>query len=124
MIPYAPKVVRNYLLTVLDDDVRVAWKVPANRPAKLVTIKMIPMGDSDNIVLSPRRLIISVWGSDEDVTGELAETVCAEMRKAKYIPGNGIRDVKIPGTPGRYDDPDDPSVRFQMTVDVLLRDQV
>jgi len=120
-IPYAPKVVREYLASVLPADVRVATKVPANRPAKLVTITTVPTGDSNNLVLSPRRLIIQVWHADEETAGELAETVCAHMRNARFIPGNGIRNVTIVGTPGRFDAPNDPTPRFQMTVDVLLR---
>ncbi len=121
MFRYAPKVVRNYLVSVLPGDVRVATKVPANRPAKLVTITTAPTGDSDSLILSPRRLIIQCWGTDEDAVGELAETVFGHMRKAPYVTGNGIRKVTIVGTPARFDAPNDPAVRFQMTVDVLLR---
>ena len=121
MFSYAPRVVRNYLISVLPSDVRVATKVPATRPAKLVTITTAPTGDNGNMVLSSRRLIIQVWMTDEDAAGDLAEMVFDRMRQARYIKGNGIRDVTVVGTPARFDAPDDPTARFQMTVDVLLR---
>ncbi|QRY51731.1 hypothetical protein [Mycolicibacterium septicum] len=99
----------------------MATKVPATRPGKLVTIKTAPARDGDNLILSTRRLIIKCESPDEDVAGELAETVFAAMRNARYVPGNGIRNVTVVGTPARLDDPDDPTPRFVMTVDVLLR---
>lgn len=121
VIPYAPRVVRDYLITVLGDDVRVATKVPAVRPAKLVMISTAPTSGGTNLVLSPRRLIVQVYNADEATAGELAEMVLAHLRSARYVPGNGIRDVSVVGTPARFDDPDDSTPRFQMTVDVLLR---
>lgn len=121
LIPYAPRVVRSYLITRLDAGVRVATEVPATRPEKLVTITMVSTGDSANLALSPRRLIIQCYHANEAVAGELAEMVCAQLKSAKYLPGNGLRDVSVVGTPARFDDPDDSTPRFQMTVDVLLR---
>ncbi|CQD07275.1 hypothetical protein BN970_01370 [Mycolicibacterium conceptionense] len=119
---YAPKVVRDYLVSVLDSDIRVATKDPATRPAKLVRITTAPVGGGSNVALSPRRLIIQCYNADEAVAGELAETVCAHLISARYVQGNGIRDVTVVGTPARFDDPDDKTwIRFQMTVDVLLR---
>jgi hypothetical protein len=120
-IPYAPKVVRAYLKSVLDTDVRVTTEVPADRPAKLVTITTAPTGGGTNLVLQSRRLIIQVHAADEAVAGDLAETVCAHLRAAKYVQGNGLRNVTVVGTPARFDDPDDSTPRFQMTADVLLR---
>ena len=119
--PYAPKVVRDYLIAVLGADVRVSTDVPANRPANLVTITTAPTGGGNNLALSPRRLIIQVYNADEATAGELAELVFGYLRAAKNVPGNGIRDVSVVGTPARFDDPDDSTPRFQMTVDVLLR---
>jgi len=121
LIPYAPRVVRDYLITRLGAGVRVATEVPANRPEKLVTITMVSTGDTANLALSPRRLIIQCYHANEAVAGELAEMVCAQLKSAKYLPGNGLRDVSVVGTPARFDDPDDGTPRFQMTVDVLLR---
>lgn len=121
LIPYAPRVVRDYLISRLGPGVRIATEVPANRPVKLVTITMVSTGDTANLALSPRRLIIQCYHADEAVAGELAEMVCAQLKSAKYQPGNGLRDVSVVGTPARFDDPDDSTPRFQMTVDVLLR---
>ncbi|MUL44468.1 hypothetical protein FZI85_17235 [Mycobacterium sp. CBMA293] len=121
VFPYAPSVVHDYLVSVLDADVRVATKVPAKRPAKLVTITSVPAGDLNNVALSARRLILQCYHADEVVAGQLAETVFAHMKSAKYVQGNGLRNVTVVGTPARLDDPDDSTPRFQMTVDVLLR---
>lgn len=121
MFPYAPRVVREYLLTKLPNDVRVTTKAPATRPAKLVTITSVPTSDTNNLVLSPRRLIIQVSHADEQTAGELAETVFSFLRTARYENGNGIRNVTVVGTPANYPDPDGSTPRFQMTVDVLLR---
>lgn len=121
VIPYAPKVVRQYLVDRLGPSVRIAFKVPASLPEKLVIITTAPTGDGNNLVLSPRRLIVQVYNADETVAGELAETVCAELKSARYVQGNGLRNVTVVGTPARFDDPDRATPRFQMTVDVLLR---
>jgi hypothetical protein len=120
-IPYVAKVVRDYLISVLDSDVRVATYVPATRPAKLVTITTTPTGDVGNIALSPRRCIIHTHHADELTAGNLSEAVFGHLKAAKYLPGNGIRNVSVVGTPARFDDPDDATPRFQMTADVLLR---
>jgi hypothetical protein len=124
VIPYAPRIVRDYLAAALGAGVRVATKVPATRPAKLVTITTAPTGSGNNLALSPRRLIIQCYNADEAVAGELAETVLAHLRSAAYEQGNGLRNVTVVGTPARFDDPDDDTPRFQMTVDVLLRASV
>jgi hypothetical protein len=118
---YAPKVVRDYLTSVLDPAIRVATDVPANRPTLLVTISTASTSGGDNIALSPRRLIIHCYHPAEMAAGALAETVYAHMQAAKHQPGNGIRNVVPVGTPARFDDPDDSTPRFQMTLDVLLR---
>lgn len=118
---YAPKVVRDYLSAALGAGIRVATEVPASRPERLVTIQMVPTGDNGNLALSPRRLIIQVYSSTETSAGELAERVFSHLRAARTVPGNGLRDVSVVGTPARFDDPDLNTPRFQMTVDVLLR---
>lgn len=120
--PYAPKVVREYLKPLLGDDVTIATKVPATRPAKLVIISTVPTGGGTNVALSARRLIIHCYNADEAIAGQLTETVAAHLLSARYQQGNGLRNVTVVGTPARFDDPDDKTwIRFQMTVDVLLR---
>lgn len=119
--PYAPRVVRNYLKTVLDTDVRIATEVPAIRPAKLVTITTASTSGGDNIALSKRWVIIRIRNADEATAANLAELVYGHMMIARYTPGNGIRDVVPVGTPARFDDPDDSTPCFQMTLEILLR---
>lgn len=129
---YAPKDVRDYLAGytdgedvyhpgVLDPTIKVATKVPANRPALLVTITTAPTNGGNNIALSPRRVIIHCYHPNEQAAGELAELIFAHMQAAKYTPGNGIRNVTVVGTPAKFNDPDDSTPRFQMTLDVLFR---
>jgi len=118
---YAPKVVRDYLTSVLDPAIRVATEVPANRPALLVTITTAPAGGGNNVALSPRRVVIRCHHPNEAAAGALAETVFAHMLSANHTPGNGIRNVTVVGTPANFPDPDDSTPRFQMTLDILLR---
>lgn len=119
--PYAPKIVRDYLKTVLDTDIRIATEVPASRPAKLVTITTASTSGGTNIALSKRWVIIQCYHADETTAANLADLVYGHMLSARYTPGNGIRDVVPVGTPARFDDPDDSTPRFQMTLEVLLR---
>lgn len=119
--PYAAKVVRNYLITKLDNDIRVATEVPANRPAKLVVITTASTSGGDNPILSKRWVIIQVYHAEEATAADLAETVFGHMLDAKYASGTGMRDVVVVGTPQRFDDPDDSTPRFQMTFEPLLR---
>lgn len=121
---YAPKVVRDHLISVLDPAVRVSTTVPANRPPLLVIIDTAPTNGGENIALSPRRVIIYCSHPNEQAAGELAELVFAQMRSAKFTPGNGIRDVIVVGTPAKFPDPDDSTPRFRMTLDILLRAHV
>ena len=118
---YAPKLVRNYLISKLDPAIRVATEVPANRPSLLVTITTASTNGGNNIALSPRRVVIRCYHPNEAAAGELAELVYAQMRSAQYTPGNGIRNVVDVGTPASFPDPDDSTPRFQMTLDILLR---
>lgn len=120
-VPYAPRVARDYLTSKLGAGVRVATDVPASRPEKLVTITTAPTGDDGNLALSPRRLIVQVYSADETTAGELAEQVFSHLKAVNHTPGTGMRKVSVVGTPARFDDPDDSTPRFQMTVDVLLR---
>lgn len=125
--PYVARVVRDYLVEHLDDDVRVATKVPNPLPAKLVTIRTVPLrGPSDQQrkkpnLLSTRRVTIYCWNSDEQVAAELAETVRQVLVDARMNGAAWIRDVEIVGEPTQSDDPDTGTPRFPITADVLLR---
>jgi hypothetical protein len=118
---YAPEVVRDYLVSVLDPAIRVATKVPATRPGTLVTITTAPTNGGRNLALSPRRVTLYCYHPNETAAGNLAELVFAHMMSANYVAGNRIRYVTVVGTPARLDDPDDSTPRFQMTLDILLR---
>ena len=118
---YAPQVVRDYLTTVLDPAIRVATNVPANRPTLLVTISTASANGGGNIALSPRRVILHCYHPNAAAAGNLAETGFGHMLSARFTPGNGIYNVVVVGTPARFDDPDDSTPRFQMTLDILLR---
>jgi hypothetical protein len=119
--PYVCKVVRDYLKTKLDSGVRVATEVPATRPATLVTIASASTSGGTNLALSKRWVVIYCYHSDEGTAAALAETVYGHMMSARFTPGNGIRDVVPVGTPARFDDPDDNTPRFRMTLEVRLR---
>jgi hypothetical protein len=71
--------------------------------------------------LSKRWVVIRCYNASEAIAAELAELVYGHMQDAKDTPGNRIRDVVDVGTPFRFDDPDDNTPRFQMTLEVLLR---
>lgn len=120
--PYAPKVVLDYLSERVDPTWRVATRVPAEMPERLITIMTVPAGGTDNMVLSTRRLIIHCWNSDELYCGLMAESVRALLVGAPRSGAAWIRGVNIVGEPADFRDPDNPALpRFQLTVDVLLR---
>lgn len=119
--PYVAQVVKDYLVDHLDPSVHVATKVPASKPDSLVTITTVPVRGPQNLVLSLRRLTLYCWNSDEQVAGDLAETVRQLMVDARANGAAWIRNVEIIGEPARVDDPDTGKPRFQLTVDVLLR---
>jgi hypothetical protein len=119
--PYAARVVRHYLISLLDSDIRVATEVPATRPAKLVTVTTASTSGGTNRALSRRWVIIQCYNAAETAAADLAEVVFSHMMAARDTPGNGIRDVVPVGTPARFDDPDDSTPRFQMTLEILLR---
>lgn len=120
--PYAPKVVRDYLAANVDSSWRVATKVPAEKPASLITITTLPTRGVDNMMLTTRRLLIHCWNSDELYCGRMAERVRALLVGAPRDGVKWIRGVSVVGEPADYRDPDNPAQpRFQLTVDVLLR---
>ena len=125
MLPYAPKVFRDYLDPLLDG-VRVSGDVPATVPAKLVTIRTVPAGaTSKPRVFGWRRLVFrcrdtSDHINSESLSGQLAEQVRHHVVESPFA-GIGVRKIVMVGEPGRFDDPDDPKPWFQMTVDALFR---
>lgn len=121
MIPYAAKVFRDYLADQMPG-VRVSGDVPATVPAQLVTIRQVPAGSTDKPRhFGWRRLILRCRHRDGEIAaGGLAETVRDLMVESKYA-GLGVRDIDVIGEPGRFDDPDDSTPWFQLTVDALFK---
>lgn len=121
MLPYAAKVFRDYLDEKLPD-VRVCGDVPATVPAQLVTIRQVPAGSTDKPRhFGWRRLILRCRHTEGEIAaGELAETVRHHMVESKYA-GLGVREIDVLGEPGRFDDPDDSTPWFQLTVDALFK---
>lgn len=124
MYPYIASVLQPYLKAQLGG-VRVATEVPATRPARLVTLTVVPAGSSEKPeFLSWRRVIVHCWDdTSESDAGRLAETVRSVLLNSRYEQ-IGIRKVVIVGEPGRFDDPDDGRPRFQLTADFMLRANV
>jgi len=120
---YAPKLVRDYLLTRLPDDIPVVTEVPNPRPARLVLVRSASMRGNSNLALSQRRCIIRTWDHTELLACRLAEKVRGFLVDAVHLHGNGIRFVEVAGEPAYYPDPDDPSgsPRAQLTIDLTLR---
>ncbi len=121
--PYIGAVMKDYLTAKLPG-IRVVSKVPAQRPTRLVRLNVIPGSPSDKPeFLAWRRVTFHVWddNSEEDA-GALAETVASVLLASRYE-RIGVRKVELFG-PGRYDDPDDPAPRFQITADFMLRANV
>lgn len=120
MVPYPVKVFKDYL-TPLMVGVRVASKVPATRPASLVTITTAPAGESAKPEqLSWRRLVFRCYHADEATAADLCEQVRDDVLQSRFA-RIGVRKVRIVGEPANFPDPDDSTPRFQLTVDVLMR---
>ncbi|PJE24733.1 MAG: hypothetical protein CK431_04335 [Mycobacterium sp.] len=121
MFAYAPKIYRDYLRPLLDDDIRITGDVPATRPPRLVTVRLgTAPGSRKPRLLAWRRLVFQMWDVDEMATGALAEQVRDLVVNSVYA-RIGARQVRVFGEPARLDDPDDRAPRFQMTADVLFR---
>lgn len=121
MYAYVGKIYRDYLAELVPAGVRVASKVPATRPARLVTITTAPAGSSPKPrILSWRRLILQCWAGNEIAAAELCELVRDLVVESRYA-RLGVRQVRVIGEPGQFNDPADDSPRFQTTIDVLIR---
>lgn len=120
MFPYVVDVVQDYLAGELPS-VRVATKVPKERPNRLVIITTVPAGPSQKPrYLSTRRVVLQCWDTTESAAGNLAETVRDLMLEAPFE-HIGIRRTTVVGEPARFDDATSNTPRFQLTVDLLLR---
>jgi len=123
MIPYAPAIYRNYLSTTLS--VPVFPAKPGTRPPKCIVLQPIQAsGTAKQRVFGWRRMLIHCWDSS-DTTGDAAGLLGERIRQALVESpwaGLGVHRVVVLGEPGRYDDPREATPRFQLTVDVLMKD--
>lgn len=123
MYTYIGSILQPYLKANLGG-IRVSTEVPAARPVRLVNLTVVPAGSSDKPeFLSWRRVIVHCWDASEAEAGTLAETVRSVLLNSRYEQ-IGIRKVVIVGEPGKFNDPDDDSPRFQLTADFMLRANV
>jgi len=108
---------------VAPDGIRVCDDVPAQRPARFITVDYLPVGASHagvrQAILARRRLALYVWGgSVED-----ARVTCERLRDAlvSWRGGRGVRGFEVVGEPSRRDDIDSGHHRFLLTVDARVR---
>lgn len=122
MIAYAATIYRNHLSSELD--VAVFSQKPATRPPKCIVLTTVPAGPTAKPMhFAWRRLVIQCWDRSDttgDAAGEFAEKIRQVMVDSMKA-GLGIHKVVIVGEPGRFDNPDEATPRFQLTVDVLMR---
>lgn len=119
--PNVAKLYRNYIAgkitdaAVKDDD-------PATRPRRLIVITSAPGGGSTDKpqYFTWRRVIVKTTATDDDTSYMLCESVRRWVVKSPREIA-AVHKIVIVGEPGRFDDPDDTSPRYQMTFDVLVK---
>lgn len=123
MIPYAAKIYSDYLEGTRG--IQVFRSKPATRPPKCIVLTTIPAGPTAKPMhLAWRRLVIQCWDRADasgDAAGQLAEEIRQDMVDSMKAGLLGVHKVVIVGEPGRFDDPNEATPRFQLTVDVLMR---
>lgn len=120
-LPYAGTIYKNYFQEKLGADVAVSRDVPAIRSRNQIAITTVPASShSKPEVFQWQRLIVQCWSRDEETTSELCNRVryFALLSKRELAT---VHKVRIVGEPGRFDDPDDTSPRFQLTFDSLFK---
>lgn len=132
-----PYVVKRYVdyLTGRMPDVLVCTKIPTNPDRELiVTINSMPAWSHPSRVLAWRQLVFGAHAvnpstppiSLELQAGELCEQVRAEVKWSSSLTSRGVnhvcREAAIVGEPARFDLLDEPTPRFQTTINVLLRE--
>lgn len=122
---YAPKLFVDYLKTEMPD-VWPCTKIPKDRQAPpvngrpIVHISTVPGPAHSSRQLSWRRLIFDCTADDEISCGDVCEDVRSAVVASRY--DHICRDTTIVGEPARVDLGDEPVPRFQVTIDVLLRE--
>jgi hypothetical protein len=123
---YAPKRFVDYL-TARMPDALVCTKIPTNPQRELiVTINSMAAWSSPNPQLSWRQLVFGCHAPTEMRAGELCERVRAEVMYSSSWRSMGrnyvCRKAAIVGEPARFDLLDEPTPRFQVTINVLFRE--
>lgn len=119
--PNMAKRYREYIAGKITD-AKVEDDDPAIRPRRLIVITSAPGGGSTDKpqAFTWRRLIVKATASDDDSSYDLCEQVRKwVVRSPREL--SGVHKIIIVGEPGRFDDPDDTSPRYQMTFDVLAK---
>lgn len=121
--PDVESVAVTYLRTalgVLAD--KVATKVPATMPAKMVRVSLTG-GSRSNLITDRVQLTVECWADDEPTASNLARKAHAHMLAAAGTITNGvwIRGVSEVGGVQFFPDPDTSKPRYQFTVRLSVR---
>ena len=122
-MPYAGTLYRVYFRDKLGADVNVAKNgdVPGIRSRNQVVISTVPAsGHAKPEQFQWQRVVGQCWAQDEESTAIL----CNRLRYFALLSKRELATVHkivIVGEPGKFDDPDDTSPRFQMVFDTLFK---
>jgi hypothetical protein len=107
-------------LGVLAD--KVATKVPATMPAKMVKVSLTG-GSRDGLVSDQVQLTVECWADTDIAASNLARTAQAHMFAANgsMVGSVWVRRVVSVGGVQFFPDPDIPKPRYQFTVRLMVR---
>ena len=96
---------------------KVATKVPATMPAKMVRVSLTG-GSRLNVASDTSQLTVECWAPDEPTASNLARTAQALMISAAWNTAGGVfvRRVDSVGGVQFFPDPDTAKPRYQFTV--------
>jgi len=96
---------------------KVATKVPATMPAKMVRVSLTG-GTRQNVASDTAQLTVECWAGDEPSASSLARTAQALMFSAAWTTAGGVfvRRVDSVGGVQFFPDPDTAKPRYQFTV--------
>lgn len=101
---------------------KVATKVPATMPARMVRVSLTG-GSRSDVVTDRAQLTVECWADDEPTASNLARTAQAHMFSAAGAISNGlwVRAVDSVGGVQFFPDPDTSKPRYQFTVRLTVR---
>lgn len=107
-------------LGVLAD--KVATKVPATMPAKMVRVSLTG-GSRTNLITDRVQLTVECWADDEPTASNLARTAHAHMHAASGAITSGVWIRAVDGVGGVqfFPDPDTSKPRYQFTIRWAVR---